>query len=138
MTRRKIFGVGIALVLLLLICAGHPVTLRADDTPAQKQVVTLVIDYGDGVQKQFTQLKWREGLTVLNLMNAAAKHPRGIQFKYRGRGATAFLTQIDDLKNDGKDHNWVYRVNGRLADKSFAVFTLKPGDAVLWKFGEYR
>ena len=124
----------IALALFNTLPAGRS---AADEPPAAK-TVRMVVDYGDGVQKHFTKLAWREGMTVLDALVAAAKHPRGIKIKYRSKGATAFLTKIDDLENEGRARNWVYRVNNKLADRSFGVFPLKPGDTVLWKFGEYR
>ena len=115
--------------------------LRAEqDEPKEpaKPSVRLMIDYGDGVEKHFTALAWKEGMTVFDLMVAAQEHPRGIKFKHRGEGDTAFLTQIDDLKNEGQGRNWVYQVSGKLADRGFAVFPLKRSDTVLWRFGEYR
>ncbi len=102
------------------------------------QTVQLIIDYGDGVQKHFTALEWKDGMTVLDALEAAQKHPRGIKFVYRGKGETAFLTQIDELENEGRGRNWVYRVNGELAKKSFAILTVKAADTILWTFGEYR
>lgn len=110
---------------------------RADDDP-KPPTVQLIIDYGDGVQKHFTTLEWKEGMTVLDAMAAAHKHPRGIKIVYRGKGETAFLTQIDELENEGRGRNWVYRVNGELAKKSFAILTVKAADTILWTFGEYR
>lgn len=108
---------------------------RADDA---SKTVTLVIDYGDGVQKHFVNIACKGGSTVLDVLESAKRHPRGIQFSYRGKGATAFLTQIDDLKNEGRGNNWIFHVNGKVADRSFAVFQVKPSDKVLWKFGKYR
>ena len=75
---------------------------------------------------------------MMDALVAAQKHPRGIKFVYRGKETTAFLTRIDELENEGRSRNWVYRVNDELASKSFAVFAVKAGDTVLWKFGEYR
>ena len=109
----------------------------ADDAP-KPPTVQLIIDYGDGVQKHFTALEWKEGMTVLDALEAAQKHPRGIKIVYRGKGATAFLTQIDELENEGRGRNWIYRVNGELAKKSFAILTVKAADTILWTFGEYR
>jgi hypothetical protein len=100
--------------------------------------VRLVIDYGDGVEKHFTAIAWKHEMTVLDAMIAARKHPRGIKFVHRGSGKTAFLTKIDDLENEGRGSNWIYRVNGKLANQSFAVFPVKPADTILWEFGEYR
>lgn len=113
----------------------------ADDQarPANQSAdtVSLTIVYGDGVEKRFTRLPWRESMTVLELMNAAAKHPRGIRFEHRGRGATAFLTRIDDVENEGRGKNWIYRVNDKLADVGFGIKTLQAGDRVSWTFGSY-
>jgi hypothetical protein len=137
---RKLFRCWLAVLALAALCqaslSGPVPTASAADQ--QTQTVALVIDYGDGVEKHFRGLPWREGMTVLELTQAAGKHPRGIAFEYRGRGATAFLFQIDDLKSQGGGRNWVYRLNGELADRSFAVQALQPSDRVVWEFAEYR
>jgi hypothetical protein len=103
-----------------------------------KPAVTLVIDYGDGVQKHFHGLAWTDGATVWDVLEAARRHPRGIQVEIRGKNATAFLVQIDDCRNQGRGKNWVYRINGKLADKSFAVQPVREGETITWEFGEYR
>jgi hypothetical protein len=100
--------------------------------------VSLTVDYGDGVQKRFTAIPWKPGMTVLDVLETARKHPRGIRFKYRGSGSRAFLFQIDDIENEGKGDNWIFRVNGTLGDRSFAIFKLNAGDAVLWEFGKSK
>ena len=110
---------------------------QADEpVPAQTQAVQLTIDYGDGVQKVFHPLAWKEGLTVLAALESASKHPRGIKLTVRGAGATAFVTAIDEQKNEGAGRNWTYRVNDKRANKSCGVWVLKTGDSVLWRFGE--
>lgn len=131
-----------ALLLLPLWLTGcgtptpAPVTTTASDE--NHQIVQLVIDYGDGVQKHFVEIPWREEMTVLDALQYASEHSRGIELQSRGSGATAFLTQIDDLQNEGTGRNWVYRVNGQHADRSCAVQTVKPADTILWEFGAYR
>ena len=107
-------------------------------TPSVKVSVKVIVDYGDGVQKHFTALPWKSGMTALDAMKLSQQHPRGIRFTMRGKGARGFLTSIDGLKNDGKSRNWIYRLNGKLGDRSFAIQPLKAGDAILWKFGEYK
>ena len=77
-------------------------------------------------------------MNVLDAMQWADKHPRGIEFAKRGRGETTLVTQIDDLKNQGGQKNWIYRVNGKMGDRSCAIFPIEPGDAILWKFQQYR
>jgi hypothetical protein len=123
-----------AVFALVVLATGAP--FLAAQEPAE--AIRLIVDYGDGVQKHFTALPWKDGMTVLDAMKAAQEHRRGIKLQYRGSGATAFLTQIDDVKNEGADRNWVYRVNDQLADRSFGVFQLKAGDTVLWKFEKGR
>ncbi|TVS17750.1 MAG: DUF4430 domain-containing protein [Planctomycetaceae bacterium] len=119
---------------LILVAVPLAVSANAAEPPAR--TIALTIDYGDGVQKHFPRLAWKESMTVLDAMQAAQDHPRGIAFRYRGRGATAFLVQIDDLENQGRDRNWLYRINGKLADRSFAVQTVQPKDQITWEFGQ--
>jgi hypothetical protein len=125
----------VALVLAGLLGGVTAVQGAAPDAPP---VVRMVIDYGDGVEKHFTALVWKDGMTILDALQAAKAHARGIKFTYRGEESTAFLTHIDELENEGNGKNWVFRVNDKLGTKSFAVTSLKAGDTVLWKFGEYR
>jgi len=110
-------------------------SLASSAIAAEPMAVSLSVDYGDGSEKRFTALAWTDGMTVLDALQAAAKHPRGITFKHRSSGATAFVSQIDDVANaGGAAKNWRFHVNGKLADQSCGVFTLKAGEAVLWKF----
>jgi hypothetical protein len=111
----------------------------AQPAAEELKTVKLSVDYGDGVQKHFLSITWQRGMTVLDVMRAADRHPRGIGFQYRGKRATALLTAIDDVQNEGgRGRNWIYRVNGKLADRSFAIYELQSGDKVLWKFDVYR
>ena len=106
--------------------------------PGAVKKVVLVVNYGDGVEKQFTAINWKPGMTVLDVLETARKHPRGIRFKYRGSGRRAFLTQIDDVENEGKGNNWIFRVNKKLGEESFAVTAVNAGDVILWEFGKYK
>lgn len=124
--------------LALVACASPFVSGMALCAEPEKKAVTLIVDYGDGVEKRFTALTAAKDATVLDLLNAAQKHPRGIRFEYKGKGETGLLTQIDDVKNEGAGRNWIYRVNDKLGDRSFAVFPVQAGDVVLWKFIEYK
>src|SRR5687768_11076287 len=115
-----------AFLLFMLACSASFSASTAAAEPAQKQeaakeTVKLVVDYGDGVQKQFAALPWTKETTVLAALEAAAKHPRGINFTHQGKGETVLVTAIDDLKNEGRGRNWLYEVNGKLGDRSCAV-----------------
>jgi hypothetical protein len=114
----------------------NAVKLATADEPA----VELVIDYGDGARRRFTRIPHEEGMTALAALRFAAQHPRGITLASTGSGSAALVTKIDDLANeagaDGK--NWLYRVGGKLADKSCDAYVLSPGDVILWRFEEYE
>jgi hypothetical protein len=121
---------------VLLVRVSH---VRAQELfKDEKKTVSLTIDYADGVQKTFKALEWKEKQTVLDVLQAASKHPRGIKFKHRGSGETVLVTEIDDVANRREGNSWLYEVNGKLADRSCGVYELKAGDSVLWKFGNYR
>src|SRR5262245_64864945 len=97
----------LAAMLLAVATAGN----RAH---AQSATVRLVVDYGDGVIKTITDLPWAKGSTVLDVMNAAKDRPHGITFSYSGSGASALLTRIDDVANEGgggAKKNWQLWVN---------------------------
>lgn len=136
--RRSFFSYAAISLLASASMAGTSVAEEKKPDEPAKDPLKLVIDYGDGVQKHFTALPWTKETTAFSLLEAAAKHPRGIKFTHQGRGETTLVTAIDDVKNEGRGRNWLYEVNGKLGDRSSAVFPLKAGDSVLWRFGKYQ
>ncbi len=126
-------GILIAVVLTALHCAGMPHCAIVAQEAATS--VRLTIDYGDGVQKSYTALPWKEKMTVFDALQAAEKHPRGIQLDYSGSGETIFIKAIDDARNEGAGgNNWRYQVNDQPARYSAGVAELKVGDSVVWRF----
>lgn len=124
--------------LLLLLGCGLAKDSLAQGPAMAEKTVRLTVDYGDGAQKALTELPWKEGTTVFDALQSAAKHPRGIKFEHRGSGATTLITSIDGLKNEGRGRNWLYEVNGKLGETSCAVAELASGDAVLWRFAAQK
>jgi hypothetical protein len=139
-TRR--FTISLCLHLALVGCSR---TVSRNDAvaPATKptgQIVQLTIDYDDGAEKRVA-IAWQEGMTVLDAMAKAKAHPRGFAYDQQGEGKNAMIVQIDDLVNQkGRQdaRNWLYYVNGELAQRGCGDWVLKPGDVVLWKFGTYN
>ncbi len=62
-----------------------------------------------------------------------------LEFESTGRKAGEIMvTSIESVKNlASAGDNWVYRVNGKLGDKSSGLYPVSPGDQVLWVFGQY-
>jgi hypothetical protein len=107
---------------------GASAPLR-DGVPQKK--VSLTVDFGDGRQRNFETIAWQSGMSVADAMKAAS----GVTVTKKGSGESAFVTGIDGVQNQGADGpNWTYSVNDKIADRSFAIYKLKPGDQVLWKF----
>lgn len=135
-----------AAVVLMTVIGGARLSAQPGGaTPAAEPSkvpasVRLTIDYSDGFQKVYTRLPWAEGMTVMDALEAAKGHPRGISFDASGAGATAFVKKIDDVANQGatgEKKNWLYSVNAQFADKSAGVWALKAGDEIVWHFGPY-
>jgi hypothetical protein len=101
------------------------------------EVVSLTIDFGDGIRERYAPAAWREGMTVRDLMVETRQGK--LKLEVQGSGQAAFLKAINGVANEGADgRNWTYAVNGKPADRSFAVYELQPGDEVLWTFAAQR
>jgi len=103
--------------------------------------VRLVIDYGDGVEKHFTTITHTAGMTALDALLAAKAHVRGIKLAFTGKGETAFITEIEELKNQGtgKDKkNWQFFINDAFAAAGAGAAPLKPGDTIRWVYTTWQ
>jgi hypothetical protein len=129
-TKRRRGQASVASALIVLAAALHTAAAQ-ESSPA----IRLTIDYGDGVQKTFTTLAWKEKMTVFDALQTAEQHPRSIRVSHVGSAETIFITAIDDLENEGAgQRNWRYTVNDQPARYSAGVAVLKNGDAVVWRF----
>jgi hypothetical protein len=111
----------------------------ANWTPAPRptgKTVTLTIDFGNGARREFDDLPWAPGLTLGKLMEEAREFRPAINFAQQGTGKMAFLSSLEGVANEsGADGRyWLYSVDGRHGDVSFAVQPLEAGAAVLWEF----
>ncbi len=97
------------------------------------QTVSLAIDFGDGEEKEYPAIGWRDGMTVRDVMLETVRENGRLEV--RGSGEAAFLAGLDGKANEGDGgRNWLYSVNGEAGDRSFAIRAVRPGDRVLWKF----
>jgi hypothetical protein len=132
-----------ALLCLILAAAtstaaalGQTSTEQASGAEAKSaNTVTLTIAFPDDVEVTYKAIAFREGMTVLDALNAVGKHSRPLKFKYRGSGDFAFLDEIDGIKNEGVGRkNWTYRIDGVRAKVGMGSAKLKAGNHVLWLF----
>jgi hypothetical protein len=134
---------GIVLLAILLgqnrylreaILKRQATPLQAEAINERAEKVLLSINFGDG-RLESTAVEWRDGMTVADVLQ---QEPR-ISLVTNGSGESAFLTALDGVANQGAGgRNWTYTVNGKFADRSFAVYELQPNDHVLWTFGPQK
>ena len=136
-TRPALHGCAACALIFALFSLAPMDIPAARGADTDSKTVTLTIDFGDGFQKRYTELKLTPNMTVFDAMLAARKHSRPLKFQHRGKGETAFVSQIDGLKNDGAGRNWIFRVEGKLGKRSCGVTPIKAGDHVKWRFERY-
>lgn len=142
-----VWAMCLALLLMGTVAGCTPPQAGEGDLPKgvkpTGEAVRLVIDFDDGFEKHY-RLAWKESMTVLDALKAAEARQRGIVVQVRGSGDMAMVTSIDAQANEGGDgeggngRNWIYRVNGELADKSCGVYEVRPDDVIMWTFGTYE
>jgi hypothetical protein len=136
--KRRLVAAWLAMMGAMLVLAPTSASVAAAES--KTRTVRLIVDYGDGVEIHFTALKWRAGMTVLDALSDAGKHPRGISFRQRGSGSSALVTQIGDVKNGGggaQSKNWMYYVGAERGEVSAGAQQLEPSDVILWRFQVY-
>jgi hypothetical protein len=134
---------GIVLAAMFLLSSNRfrqavvqPLRQQPTDEPGTQSAskVLLTVNFGNGQLVNVTE-NWREGMTVADVLQ---NDPR-TGFLTEGRGASAFLTSLNGVMNEGVGgRNWTYTVNGKFADRSFAVYELRPNDHVLWTFASQK
>jgi hypothetical protein len=135
--------ISMGLVAVSLATQARAQTGPSGDGPAaaETDTVSLTIDFGDGAQKRFPKIAWpakRKG-TVADVLMVAEQHARGIQITARGKQDTRFLEAIDGLHNEGAGgRNWMFLVNGKLAQASFATTNVESGTDILWEFRTFQ
>lgn len=143
--RRRGFIAALSVFALAALCFFGVSSSRAQDEERQGtgdhmfRSVTVVVDYGQDVEKRWSLLPWKPGMTALDamLLAQAKPEPLGLRFDHVGAGERAFVKSIEGLPNEGGragDRNWVYFINGKRADRSCGAATLEHGDTVTWRY----
>ncbi len=131
-----------SLFVICLLLTGCP---AVDKTPpggapriSESTEVKLTIDTGDPKVTTVT-IPYAEKMTIRDLLKAA--EPQGITAVYQGEGEGALLQSLQGIGNEGggkEAKNWIYYVNNKQGTISSAVYSLQPGDAIIWRFEKYE
>ena len=98
--------------------------------------VRLEIDFNSDRKPISVAIPCSSDSTVFSILERA-RNLGDLKFRSTGTGDLAFVNSIGGVKNQPASNNWVYRVNGKLADKSSGAYAVKPGDQIQWVFGTY-
>lgn len=128
----------ILIVLLAGLCGCQSANRNQDSADSATQGnVSIRIDFNSRSADKSFELPCYGEASVLSVLEDAQKAGE-INFESLGAGETAFIKSIEGVENEGANgDNWVYRVNGKLADRSCGIFSIRPGDKIEWRFGRY-
>ena len=111
--RKKSFAIFVALLSAL--------TLHA-----QKQKVTVKIDFGGNKPNESFQAEWYEGMTAMTALQSSAdgaSHPIKTYI---------FVNTINGVKTERGAEAWYYEVNGKSTGRIAFRYTVNPGDTITW------
>lgn len=100
----------------------------SDATSTPPETVTLIIDYGNGEQKSFTAIPWKQEMDVLEVLQAAGSIEPGLVFEFRvtlesdraGR-QWGIIASIDGVEADQTNQQWLTWINGRSEGNELAA-----------------
>lgn len=110
----------------------------ATTTPAvaveQPKTVSLMLDYGDGTVKTFTDIQLKENETLFDVTKKIVE-ANNIAFAYDPPGQYGIFVKAIAGLNGGTDGKyWTYWVNNKMGEVAADQYKLKAGDAAEWKF----
>jgi hypothetical protein len=126
--------------------SSTPLGTKAPPAAPVTSDITLIIDFGDGTQRRFTDLKYTTEMTALDAMKLAASHARPLVFEFRGAGASSIITSIEGIKDEGVGAGgatpataraWQYWIGNAYGEVAAGAAVLKPGDRISWSYRPY-
>ncbi len=111
--------------------------VAATEQPPAIIEVDVEIDFKNSTPPLTGKVTLEKDQTAFAALENFARQ-KELKVDFKGQGETLFVMGIGEVANQGAGGiNWTYRINGELGDRSSGIFSLKPGDKVLWIFGKY-
>jgi hypothetical protein len=103
-----------------------------------ESVVLLQIDFRGQQDNLELEVPCSTESTAFEVLKIASRQA-GFSLETTGQGQTAFVKSIAGVANQGAGgDNWVFHVNGALADRGSGVYPLQSKDQLRWVFGKYE
>ncbi|MGC4003223.1 MAG: DUF4430 domain-containing protein [Pirellulales bacterium] len=122
------------LIALVVGCKQRLANLPEPESAPVIGKVKLTID-ADGLRPtEQLSVPLVEGMTVFQALLAAT-----LDSETTGSGQDAFVTSIGGIKSDDRvgGKSWIYYVNGKQGNMGSDLYTLKPDDAIIWRFEKF-
>lgn len=108
----------------------------ADFSPPAEapKTVSLMLDYGDGTVKTFTDIQLKENETLFDVTKKIVE-ANIIAFDYDPPGQYGIFVKAIGGLNGGTDGKyWTYWVGNKMGEVAADQYKLKAGDVAEWKF----
>jgi hypothetical protein len=105
---------------------------------AQKQVASLMIDYGDGHVKTYSEIPVVVGETLIQLLE---KQTKAVTLNFTTKKYDSLGTLVETIgnKTNGAENKyWQYWVNNQSMPYGADQYKVQPGDVIEWKFLNYK
>lgn len=124
-----------ALVISLVACNPNQEN-QAQDQAEVSYPGEVSITIQDGKSKSRLTVLVAEKSNLLSIMEAQ-KIEQKLSFEVKGEGDMTFVESLNGVKNEGPGddkHNWLFAVNGRLANQGIGQLQISANDSVTWCF----
>lgn len=131
-------GLSLLLVLLSLLATQH-CKQEADAPEGTGGAIEVQIPAVQGQAAVQAELAVEPGdAQSLFAFMQSLQDKQKLQFTSSGSGELVFIDSLQGIKNQGADgKNWMYAVDGRLANRGVATMQLTGGQRVQWCFVTY-
>ena len=132
-----LLGVSLAPRILPLAASAEPTPSVQEQTPPPEspRSVSLMLDFGDGTVKSWTDISYVEGQTLFDLTaKIARENSLTLEFDPPGEYGI-FLKSIGDKKGGEEGGKWwLWWVDGQAGEVAADQYRLQPGDVAEWKY----
>jgi len=110
---------------------GKVVRPGTPENPAAESSVNLMIDYGNGIVRNWNTVSWKESMSVMDLLETVSG-VGAISIEKEIVDGNERVSTIDGIKNDAEDgRRWQYWRNNTYEPRIMSKSYLAPGDLII-------